>query len=155
MLMLVSMLLIALIMLTACDVTKEAKPPKEWVGRWAGLGKVTIPSEHLNQRQVAFMLVIDQNGDVTGYVGDASIARTKLLKSPWWLALLGQKSHKVVMRLDGNIVNRESFRREGGTLTLHKLENDELLCSFSSTGSHASIDNLILTVTEIKLARVE
>lgn len=149
------LLLFALFALTACSTAREAAPPTAYVGNWYGLGRVTIPSEYMNQRQLSFALVIEENGNVKGYVGDAFIERTKLMKSAWWMGLIGRKYHNASFSISGAIVTRESFRREGGTLTIHKLENDELLCSFNSTGSHASVDNLMLTVRDIKLARVK
>jgi len=149
------LLIMILFVVSACETTAEAKPPAEYIGNWVGLGRTMISNEYMNQRQVPFMLIIEENGTVTGYVGDASIMKTKLNKPVWWLKLIGQKKYKASFTLSGNIANRESFHREGGTIHIDKMVDGELLCTFNSTGDQVSTNNLILTVKDIKLRKAE
>lgn len=148
------LLFIVIIMfISGCDMFKPTRPTPEMIGTWIGLGRVTIPNEYLDQREIPFGIYIDENGTVTGTVGDASIHKTKLQRTSWWYRLFTKSEYKTVFNLYGNIVNRESFRRDGGTLVFNGFEDDELICSFTSTGTHVSSTNLALSVVEIRLRR--
>jgi hypothetical protein len=100
-----------------------------------------------------FMLIIEANGNVSGYCGDAVIAKTKLQKPAWFLSLVGQKKYRATFKLSGSIVTRESFNRDGGTLVIDKMEENEMYCTFKSTGSQTSSNNLALQIKDIVLRR--
>jgi len=151
----VNLLLLILLLTTACNGNKQPVPPAEMVGTWVGLGRTMISNEYLNQREIPFMLSIEQNGTVTGYVGDSSMMKTKLEITAWWLRLIGKDKYRVAVSLNGNIVNRESFRRDGGTIVFESITDEELLCSFTSTGTQINTENLTLSVQDIKLHRAQ
>jgi hypothetical protein len=152
-----SLLLIALTLslffITGCDTVKEKVPKPDMEGTWTGLGRTMLSNEYLNQREIPVMLIIEKNGYVTGYVGDASIMKTKLLKPAWWLALVGMSKYKAAFKLSGGIVSRESFSRDGGTITIESVKDGEMLCSFQSTGNQINSNNLALEIRDIRLTR--
>jgi hypothetical protein len=150
----IALLLLAVttfLLLTGCEAYKPSTPPPAYQGTWVGLGHNQLSNEFLDQRQVAFFMEIKANGNISGYVGDATFNNTKLLAPAWFMKVLGNKKYKAVVTLNGYIVNRESFRREGGTLTFEGIKDDELVCHFSSTGSQASVRNMVLSVNDIRL----
>lgn len=139
------------LLLAGCEAYKTETAPPEYVGTWIGLGMNQISNEFLNQRQVPLFLEIKQNGAVSGYVGDASFKNSKLETPAWWMKVVGKKQPRIVLTLDGYIVNRESFRREGGIIVFEGFQDNELVCHFTSTGSQASVRNMVLSVTNIRL----
>jgi len=179
----IGVMAVALLILSSCATSSDVKPPDNMIGTWAGLGRNTMSSEFLDQREVPFMLIISDKGTIKGYVGDAMIAnalfeKTSLLKRFFNKAkyqttfqlsgniinresfrreggtlFFNKAKYQTTFQLSGNIINRESFRREGGTLFFNKISSDELLCSFSSTGSQVSADDLILNVKDIVLRK--
>jgi hypothetical protein len=150
-LLIVAALVLMLFSVTACDSYKQAIPPTELTGVWVGLGQNKLGNEFLNQREIPVMLDISDKGVVNGFIGDADFPRTNLTSPAWWLKIFGKKGYRLDLTLTGNIVNRESFRRDGGILTLGRVKDGELLCHFTSTGSQVSSKNLILEIKEIKL----
>lgn len=119
-------------------------------GIWAGLGYVQLSNQYLNQRQVSVMLDIDSLGVVYGAIGDAYFQKVRLRGPNWLSRLFGNKKYFVTVSLQDPIVKYENFRRPGGTLTIEKAKNKELLCTFTSTGSETDKANPVLVVTDIK-----
>lgn len=140
-----------LVTITACDSTKQVAAPPEMVGNWVGLGHHLLSSEFLDQKEIPMMLTIDQQGNISGYLGDAGIVKTGLQKTAWWLRLLSKEKYRAVVELRGNIVNQESFKRDGGTIFFESLGTDEMICGFTSTGSKVNSENMALPVKDIKL----
>jgi hypothetical protein len=149
------LLLITLALLAGCGKPSDAIPPAEMVGSWIGLGNITLSNEYLEQRELGFMLIINAEGGLTGYAGDAAIVATKLQKQGWLQRLMGNKALTATFVLDGNLIGREKFQRDGGTIVFKKSGNNELLCTFTSTGIPDSRENQPLTVESIRLRPVE
>jgi hypothetical protein len=149
-LLLLTLLAVSLLILTACESNKEAIPPPEMEGTWIGLGRVMLSNEYLNQREIPFMVTIEKSGKVTGYVGDAEIGRTTLQKSAWWLTLIGRSKYFTTFKLGGSIASRESFTREGGTITFDGFKEGDLLAHFESTGNQVNTNNMALEVRDIR-----
>jgi len=149
----IGVMAVALLILSSCATSSDVKPPDNMIGTWAGLGRNTMSSEFLDQREVPFMLIISDKGTIKGYVGDAMIANALFEKTSLLKRFLNKAKYQTTFQLSGNIINRESFRREGGTLFFNKISSDELLCSFSSTGSQVNADDLILNVKDIVLRK--
>ncbi len=150
-----TLILFAVIMFTftACDPNKKLSPPSQMVGTWVGMGRVMISNEYLNQRQMPVMLIIEDDGIITGFIGDASIQKAKLQPANLFVKLFGKVKYVSAFKLDGSIVNRESFRRDGGTVEFENISENEITCSFKSEGSQMSSTNIELVVKDIKLNR--
>ena len=138
---------------TACDKNKKLVPPSQMLGTWVGMGRVLISNEYLNQRQMPVMLVIEEDGTITGYIGDASIQQGTLLPAHWWQKLMGKEKYRSSFKLEGFIVNGEKFKRAGGNISFEKIGENELTCSFASDGSQVDSTNIVLTVGDIQLHR--
>jgi hypothetical protein len=147
------LLLVLMLAITACETSKQVNSPQEMVGTWVGLGKNMMSNDFLDQREIPVMLIISEKGTLKGYIGDAQIGSAFLEKAPIWSKLLGNEIYRSTFDLSGYIINRESFRRDGGTLLFQKISNDEIVCAFNSTGSKVSSDKLILPVKDITLSR--
>lgn len=136
---------------TACDKNKKLTPPPQMIGTWIGMGMTMISNEILNQRQITVMLIIDEDGSITGYIGDALIQNASLQSAQWWQKLRGKQKYTSAFRLDGFIVKGENFKRDGGTVIFEKIGENEITCSFTSDGSQENNSNIALTVEEIVL----
>jgi len=145
------LLILTLFVISGCQAEPEFKAPKEYVGNWMGLGKIMLSNEFLNQRQLPFMLIIEENGSVTGYVGDASIIKTSLKKPTWWQKLTGKGKYTATFTLTGKLIENEDFARSGGTITFDGFDKKELLCHFISTGKTKGEGDPALVVEEIRL----
>jgi len=150
-----SVLCILLFSFTACEKAAQVTAPADMAGTWVGLGHHTLTSEFLDQKEIPVMLIITQAGDITGYIGDASIQKTALQKTAWWLKLLGKAKYRSIIELRGNIVNNESFSRDGGTLFFQKFSPEAMICVFTSTGSQVDEKNLTITIKDIALRHAE
>jgi hypothetical protein len=153
--MLVSLIAILLVTLTACSASQRVPVPQEMLGTWVGLGHHTLPSEMLDQKEIAMMLMIDDKGSIAGYIGDATIQKTTLQKTAWWLRLIGKEKYRAAIRLSGDIVQHESFHRDGGTLFFDKISQDNLVCRFTSVGSQVNSKNMALPLVDIELRHPE
>jgi hypothetical protein len=150
--LLLAVTFLTLFIVTACETAQETIPTPEMEGTWIGIGKVMISNEYLNQRELAFMVEIAHNGNVTGYCGDATLLKTRLQKPAWFLGLIGKKKYSATFKLGGAIASRESFSREGGTITFDGVKDGEMLAHFVSTGSQVNSENLTLEVRDIRMA---
>lgn len=150
-----SLLLIVMLFLTACETSKQINSPQEMVGTWVGLGKNMMSNEFLDQREIPVMLIISEKGTIKGFIGDAQIDSAFLEKAPLWASIIGKEKFRSKFDLSGYIINKESFKRDGGTLLFQKITSDEIVCAFNSTGSNVSSDNLILPVKDITLNRAK
>ena len=148
---LIALTALILICLTACDTTKQVPVPQEMVGTWVGLGHHTLGSDFLNQKEIPFMLIITEKGTINGYVGDATIKKTVMQKTAWWLKLIGKEKYRSIVQLSGNIVNQESFHRSSGTLFFNTIGSDDMNCSFTTEGSQVTSNNMALPIKDIKL----
>ena len=137
--------------ITGCETYKQATPPSEMVGTWIGLGRNQLSNAFLDQREIPVFISISDNGSIAGYVGDAGIEKTTLATPVWWFKIFSKSKYKTTFKLQGNIVNRESFRRDGGILVFEGFEDEDLICHFTSTGSQVNSQNMVLSVTNIKL----
>ena len=144
--------IIVLLSLTACNSYRQSIPPKEITGVWVGLAQSGLSSEFLSQREIPIYLEISQKGEAQGSIGDADFGLTPLQKPAFWLKIFGKKGYRIKFVLAGNIVNRESFKRDGGTLVIEGVnDDDELICHFTSTGTQVNSKNMVLTMKNIKL----
>lgn len=148
---LILLLITILFLFTSCDNNQNIKIPQELIGTWIGLGQHGLSSEYLDQKEVPFMLIISQKGILTGYVGDAAIMKANIEPSPFWLKMLGSEKFRAVLQLSGNIVNKESFKRDSGTISFKNISADELLCGFMTSGSKVDSKNMALPVNNIRL----
>ncbi len=147
--------LILSFLLTSCSTSQQNAVPREMLGTWVGFGHHVLASEFLDQKEISVMLIITEKGNISGYIGDASIQKTELSKTPWWLRLIGNEKYRSIVQLSGNIVNQESFKREGGTLFFRKLGTDEMICDFTSIGSKVDSKNMALPIKNIVLRHPE
>jgi hypothetical protein len=147
--------IVLLFALSSCSNSQQSAVPPEMVGTWVGLGHHLLAAEFLDQKQIPFMLIIGQNGELTGYIGDATIQKTSLQSSAWWLKLIGREKFRSKVLLRGNIVNKEGFSREGGTLFFNKFTADEIICNFTSIGSQVDANNMVLPIRDITLRHPE
>ncbi len=150
------LMLFALILigLAGCTAYKPAPAPTGFEGSWLGLGKNQIPNTLVNQREIGFMLMLNAQGKVKGYIGDAVINDTVLLKPNWLMSLFGKKEYKINCTLKGQIIQRENISRPSGTIVITGLDKGELLCSFLSSGPKDNTRNQAMSVTDIRLKKV-
>jgi hypothetical protein len=146
-----TVMILMLFLITACDTYKAKFPQDDYVGNWIGLGQNQLSNEFLDQREIPVFITISETGVLTGNIGDADIQKTTLKAPTWWMKLFTKNKYKASLRLVGNIVNRESFHRDGGTLTIEGFKEGDLICHFNSTGSQVNVKNMALSVTDIKL----
>ena len=128
-------------------------PPPEMIGEWQGDGKVIVT--WCKQGRLAIHLYIRADGKVSGMVGDALITDGFVRKNNWFLDWMGNPEYVIEARLDGPIVEAENIRRESIELLLD-IDGHELQGGFHTSGSKTGgKESMIMTVTSIRLSRVQ
>jgi hypothetical protein len=154
-LVIITFIVTMLVTIAGCSGGPNAKltPPQDLVGTWLGSGQHSLNEEYLGQKDISFELTFNSDGALTGRIGDASIVRTYITKSPFYMKILGKEKYRAEFEFDGKIVNNENFSRLGGTIIIRNISSTEIVCSFNSSGSKVKSDNLILPIKEIVLTR--
>jgi hypothetical protein len=128
-------------------------PPPEMIGEWQGDGKIVVT--WCKQDRLAIRLYIRADGKVSGMVGDAIITDGSVRKNNWFLDWMGNPEYVIEARLDGPIVEAEGIRRESIELLLD-IDGHELLGGFHTNGSKTGgKESMIMTVTPLRLSRVQ
>ncbi|HEX8942661.1 MAG TPA: hypothetical protein VF785_05945 [Gemmatimonadaceae bacterium] len=82
------------------------------IGRWGGVADIIV--DWTKQRTLAVNLVISANDQVTGSIGDATLAHGRLLRNRSWVAraLRVKTDYIIEADLDGPIIAAENVQRD-------------------------------------------
>lgn len=82
------------------------------IGRWSGVADIAV--NWTKQRTVPINVVIGANDQVTGTIGDATLARGRLLRNRGWLGRVMQIKTEYIIEadLDGPIIRAENVQRQ-------------------------------------------
>jgi hypothetical protein len=145
---LVSLLIICLMssILAAGDFLTDSM-----IWQWEGTGKIIVT--WCEQDSLPVDIWIDENGIVTGKVGDAEITAGILRLNGVILRMLGNSRYIIDLELSGPLVEEEQITRSGGKLLLD-FENDAFSGGFHSSGSKfGGKEKMVMTVVNLKLKK--
>lgn len=82
------------------------------IGRWGGVADIAV--NWTKERTLPINIVIGANDQVTGTIGDATLARGRLIRNRGWLGRVMQIKTDYIIEadLDGPIFRAENVRRD-------------------------------------------
>ena len=129
------------------------KIDSELSGNWQGKGKIIV--SWAKNKTLDFNIVIGENGKVTGKIGDAEIGEARLEKRSSLMKALGNGDYIISGKLKGALVENGKIEREGFIL-MFSLSEGKITGEFHSSGSKfGGKDEMVMTVTDVILQKLE
>ena len=120
-------------------------------GSWKGVGQIIVT--WCTQNELQFELDIAPDGTVTGRIGDATIADGKIEQRSALMRWLGNGEYILTGDLSGDLVARESIRRESFVL-MFGFDQGFIDAEMNSSGTPwGGKDRMIMKVVNIHFHR--
>ncbi|MFC1693017.1 hypothetical protein ACFL1R_05895 [Candidatus Latescibacterota bacterium] len=120
-------------------------------GLWTGEGKIIVTWSE--KKYISFELLIDENGNVNGTIGDAIIHNGKLKHNNIIYRLLGNKDYIIDVKLSNFLIEKEKIKRESIRIFLD-FKNPFFIGGFHSSGSiFGGKEKMKFSGTKIKLSK--
>ena len=138
-----------------CDVMASEKGTilnTSLVGHWKGDGKIIVA--WCEATHLSFDLHIDEHGNVTGTIGDATLAHGRIRQNNIILRWLGNREYIIEAHLVHALIQDEGIQRESIRLFLD-FNSSLLTGGFHTSGSKfGGKDTMVLSGIEITLSKV-
>jgi len=133
------------------DDADDHFPPAAVQGKWEGQARITVDWTTLKQLPVS--LTIDENGSVTGKVGDAALVDGKIERGvgPIMRAIGITRLYVITADLNDPIIAAEQISRENVFIPVDPV-NDQLIGDIKTSGSRKGYKaDMALSATDMVL----
>ena len=126
---------------------------EDLIGQWSGKGRIIV--SWCDQEFIGLDIVIHDDQQVTGTIGDAVINNGRVKKNNWVLRMLGNPEFIIAGNLIGPLIESENIHRKSIHYLLLNMESGDILTGgFHSSGWHfGGRKKMVLSVTDITLQK--
>jgi hypothetical protein len=130
----------------------EAVSIEDFIGIWKGEGKIIVT--WCEQKQLAFELQIDSDGNVSGKIGDAHIRHGKIRLNNIFYRWLGNKKYIIDTKLSNCLIKKEKIKRDSIRIFLD-FQKPFLIGGFHTSGSKfGGKEKMIVSGNSVKLVKI-
>ena len=130
----------------------EAVSIEDFIGTWKGEGKIIVT--WCEQKQLAFELQIDSDGNVSGKIGDAHIRHGKIRLNNIIYRWLGNREYIIDAELSNYLIEKEKIKRESIRIFLD-FQKPFLTGGFHTSGSKfGGKEKMIFSGNSVKLVKI-
>jgi len=130
----------------------EAVSIEDFIGTWKGEGKIIVT--WCEQKQLAFELQIDSDGNVSGKIGDAHIRHGKIRLNNIIYRWLGNKKYIINTKLLNYLIKKEKIKRDSIRIFLD-FKKPFLTGGFHTSGSKfGGKEKMIVSGNSVKLVKI-
>ena len=125
---------------------------EDFIGTWKGEGKIIVT--WCEQKQLAFELQIDSDGNVSGKIGDAHIRHGKIRLNNIIYRWLGNKKYIIDTKLSNCLIKKEKIKRDSIRIFLD-FQKPFLTGGFHTSGSKfGGKEKMIFSGNSVKLVKI-